>query len=336
MFDQLQKSVSSVATTVTDGVGSVVSTASSVIGSPTKEAGEGFVVVDSKEAERQARMAAAQAEAADTPAGKAVAKAKEFYAVAADWTEANVAPHVSSHVAKAKDAHATMYATLESEGMFTKEAVLEAYDTGLTKAKAPDTKLALSAVVGQIPFLDKIPSVEKYVDFTPDPTACFVLWDVVCLALGLVDVSLFALVHSLGDASQLFLYLPMYAFKLAFDYAVCAAIAYALYFVFVKSASTVAMQVGLGFLAFVALKALLVGLMTCAAPGAFLCMSNGDSFGGLLQFVAFVANAVLLYRAYVLYKSPVLYQTPYKELDEEPKKEEEDAVLVGSTPQPSP
>merc|ERR1711988_1416653 len=139
---------------------------------------------------------------------------------------------------------------------------------------------------------------------TPDVYKSFIFWNAICLGFGYLDVTLFAFIHFMFDAKDTFLYLPMYILKLGFDVAVCTLVAYTIYFIFLKSGSKVAKLAGMAFIAYVAIKSLIVGLSTCSAPGAILCMSNEDSLTGFLQFFAFIANSVLLLRAYKVYRGP--------------------------------
>jgi len=297
------------------------STVAALTGGEGEKKEEGFLVVDqaaTKEAERKARIEAATDP--DDPMAKVTAVAKEYYGRARTFTEENVSPVVGEKMTKVKDTSLSTYSQLAEEGLLKKDVMMEAKDDAVENIKVATPRSALSSVAGDMPFVNLIPNVETYVDLKPDLKASFLFWLLVCLAMGYTDVSLFALIKFFGDAGDLFTYLPMYLMKLAFDLAVATVVTYGLYFIFIKSGSSMAKMFGLGVIAFVALKSLLASLMTCGAPGAMLCFSGG--YWGVLQFFEFLANAVLLMRAVRLYKAG----EPYVPLNEE--KGEEEAVIV--------
>lgn len=235
--------------------------------------------------------------------GKAMAKAKEVYGVAADWTEKNVAPVVGPKMADVKAATDASIAQLTEEGLMTEVEVKGAYEVSLAegqKAVAEKGPYAVSVLVGDLPFhlLSKVgvtpPTITK-----PDPKGAFIVFNLLSLALGYFDVTLFALVHLFGDASDLGTYLPMYVLKLAFDLAVCTAITYGLHFIYVKSTSLPMQKAGLCFLGFLVVYKFLTG---------FFSPLN------LLAWLEFLVITFLLIRASLItFAAP----TAYAELKED-------------------
>jgi len=288
MFKQVSDLAGGVAKSVTD---SVSGAAEAIGGGAPKPQGD--LEAGAKSAEREARSAAAQAEDAMAPLKAnldvAATKAKEYYGVAAEFVETQVSPRVSmvsAEVAsKAKEYGEADVQQMNSEGVLTKEAVMEAYEATSAKVYALDGSFVLNTVVGDVPFMDKIPNA----NIAPaDAKDAFVFWNAVCMALGAVDVAIFALLHFGMDMGRdFFLYLPMYILKLALDWVVCVMLAYGLYFAFVKSSASRAQQVGYAFLGLYALKSLLLFYFTF----------------NLLALCEGVANSFLLLRAYMLTKA---------------------------------
>ena len=231
-------------------------------------------------------------------------KAKEAYGVAAEFVESQISPRVKVYADQAKVVGEETGAELSSEGMLTKEAVEESFAAAKSQAESVMKEphpFVMNTVIGEVPFMDKIPNAK----IGPTvPTASFIFWNIICLLLGYADVTLFALYHTMKDSfTDVSLYFPMYVLKLGVDLAVCTAVAYGIYFTFVKSASTKMKHAALGFLAFVTVKCLLV----------FYAYFN------LLALVEAIANAVLLLRAYILWKASTAVDAP---------KEDGDTVVV--------
>ena len=103
------------------------------------------------------------------------------------------------------------------------------------------------------------------------------MWNAICLALGCVEMFLFALIHAGIDAGRdPFLYTPMYIVKMFVDFGVCALIAYALHFMLLSSSAEKAKYFAFGFIGFVMLKAaiyaLFCGWSACShEPFTLLC-----------------------------------------------------------------
>lgn len=327
----LVKRLSTVAADATSKiVGSAQAAVSSVQTAIQGDKKEDFTVVD-VEAKGTAPSSVPPPE--EEPLEKVKRKSLEYAKKAAVWTEANVKPKVDDTVAKAKEVSAEMMAQLKDEGIMSKDIMMDAKDASKDCMMVVDKKFYYSSAIGDLPLLNKIPNVATYIDLTPHVQKSFIFWNAICLGFGYLDVTLYAFIHFMLDASNTFLYFPMYVLKLAFDIAVCTFVAYTIYFIFIKSGSKVAKLAGMSFIAYVAIKSLIVGLATCSAPGAILCMANGDSVTGFIQFFAFIANTVLLLRAYKVYKEapPASEPTePYTQLKDEGKGEEE-AVLVPPT-----
>ena len=140
------------------------------------------------------------------------------------------------------------------------------------------------------------------------------MWNAICLALGCVEMFLFALIHAGIDAGRApFLYTPMYIVKMFVDFGVCALIAYALHFMLLNSSAEKAKYFAFGFIGFVMLKAaiyaLFCGWSACRHEPSPFCARGSPrhatiprrwSLGLLATFTA-VANAMLLMRAYLLH-----------------------------------
>lgn len=183
---------------------------------------------------------------------QAAVKAKEVYGVASSWVETNVGPHVVVVTDKAKEYGSADVEQLGKEGVLSQDQMKEAYAVASSQLAKTSGPFVLNSVIGDVPFVDKIPNVEIV---PADKTNAFIFWNLVCLALGYFDVTLFAIGHFAGDATRdVATYFPMYVLKLGADVMVCTFLAYAIYFLMVKSAATKAQQVAMGFLGFVALK----------------------------------------------------------------------------------
>ena len=144
------------------------------------------------------------------------------------------------------------------------------------------------------------------------------MWNAICLALGCVEMFLFALIHAGIDAGRdPFLYTPMYIVKMFVDFGVCALIAYALHFMLLSSSAEKAKYFAFGFIGFVMLKAAIYALFCgwsacrhepspCCARGSprHATIPRRWSLGLLATFTA-VANAMLLMRAYLLHTAMV-------------------------------
>ena len=260
----------------------------------------------------------------EDPYSKTFGEASKYYGAVAAWTEKNLGPHVTKMTDQLGEEGSGAVKQLHAEGLLTQEAMEEAYRASKTQVLSTDGTFVGDTIIGDVPYIDKIPYASicgpgADIKIGPAPSApAFVLWNAICLCIGFFDMSLFALIHFAGDASHPLLYLPMYAMKLAFDLAVCSITSYALYFIFIKSKSKFAMQFGMLFILAVVIKSFVVGWYTF----------------GLLQYLAGLANTMLLLRAFIVYSnapastssaaaSLVAEASGYAEL-----KDEEDAVVV--------
>lgn len=301
-----------ISTGVSDAVTGVVDVTKTAGKAVISLAGDDSAAAEAaKAAERQARLAAAQAEQKENPMTEVAAKAQESFRAAAGWVETNVAPHVDKLGTVAKEQGEPTLAQLSEEGIMTKESLEESLKVASERAIATTKEphpFIMNTVIGEVPFMDRIPNAKIA---PPVATDAFILWNVVCLLLGYADVTLFALGHSMKDAFvDLPTYLPMYVLKLGVDLAVCTAVAYGIHFTFTRSKSAQMKHVVLAFLAFVIVKCALV----------FYFYTN------LLALVEALANAVLLLRAYMLFKAK---GTEYATL------KDDDTVVVDMPKSPS-